>query len=149
MRDDAAASPVAATADVTSAHVSRNTNAADLPEVERQVHAALCAGAAGVEPPPQPPLRPGPAVPKRRSVAADAITCREDSYRFKSLERHQHAVHGLTPRAYRARWGLPKDGPMVCASYAKARADIVRAAALGQAKTPPPMKTRTRDSNMA
>jgi len=149
MRDDAAASLVAATADVIGAHVSRNSNDPDLPEVERQVHAALCAGAAGVEPPSQPPVRPCPAVPKRRSVAAEAITCLEDGHRFKSLERHLHAVHRPRPQADRARRGLPEDYSMVCASHAKSRADIARAAGLGQAKTPPPKKARTEDSNMA
>jgi predicted transcriptional regulator len=149
MRDDAAPSLVAATADVIGAHVNRNTSAVDLPEVDHPVQAPRRAVTARAEPPSQPPVRPGPTVPKRRSAAAEAITCLEDGQPFKSLERHQHAVHGLTPRADRARRGLPEDGPMVRASYATARADVVRAAALGQAKTPPPMKTRTRDSNMA
>jgi predicted transcriptional regulator len=41
------------------------------------------------------------------------------------LKRHL-AKHSLTPAAYREKWGLPADYPMVAPSYAKRRADLAR-----------------------
>ena len=53
-----------------------------------------------------------PAVPPADSVGEGYLVCLEDGKRFKSLHRHLKSAHGLTPEAYRDKWGLPADYPM-------------------------------------
>lgn len=53
-----------------------------------------------------------PAVPPAESVGEGYLVCLEDGKRFKSLHRHLKSAHGLTPEAYRDKWGLPADYPM-------------------------------------
>jgi predicted transcriptional regulator len=38
----------------------------------------------------------------------------------------------MSPEEYRAKWGLPKDYPMVAPNYAKARSDLAKQMGLGQ-----------------
>lgn len=119
------------TADIVSAFVSNNTaHASDLPEVIRTIHSALVGIAAGKAEAERPEV-PVPAVPVKRSVAEDHITCLEDGKTFKSLKRHLQAEHGMTPDQYRERWGLPRHYPMVAPHYAAARSELARAAGLG------------------
>jgi len=40
--------------------------------------------------------------------------------------------YNMSPEDYRAKWGLPKDYPMVAPSYAKARSDLAKQMGLGQ-----------------
>jgi predicted transcriptional regulator len=68
-----------------------------------------------------------PAVPIEESVHPDYIVCLEDGQRFKSLRRHLTQKYGMTPDAYRARWGLPHNYPMVAPNYAKVRSQIAKA----------------------
>nr|WP_258317117.1 MucR family transcriptional regulator [Brevundimonas diminuta] len=67
-----------------------------------------------------------PAVPIRKSITPDFIVCLEDGRKFKSLKRHLRTRYNLSPEAYRQRWGLPADYPMVAPNYAKAREDLAR-----------------------
>lgn len=67
-----------------------------------------------------------PAVPIRKSITPDHIVCLEDGRKFKSLKRHLRTRYNLSPEEYRAKWGLPRDYPMVAPNYAKARADLAR-----------------------
>ncbi|MDI1365260.1 MAG: MucR family transcriptional regulator [bacterium] len=119
------------TAGIVSAYVFNNAvPAADLPALIRVVHGALATvgGAADVEPA---PLK-GPAVSVKRSIAPDHLVCLEDGLKFKSLKRHLRSKYDLSPEAYRAKWGLPKDYPMVAPNYAKARSDLAKQMGLGQ-----------------
>ena len=77
--------------------------------------------------------RGGPAVPIRKSIMPDFIVCLEDGRKFKSLKRHLRVKYDLTPEQYIARWGLPRDYPMVAPNYAKARADLARQMGLREA----------------
>lgn len=77
--------------------------------------------------------RGGPAVPIRKSIMPDFIVCLEDGRKFKSLKRHLRVKYDLTPDQYIARWGLPRDYPMVAPNYAKARADLARQMGLREA----------------
>jgi predicted transcriptional regulator len=61
---------------------------------------------------------PTPAVPTKKSVFPDYIVCLEDGKKLKMLKRHLQTSYGMTPDAYRAKWGLPRDYPMVAPSYA-------------------------------
>ena len=51
---------------------------------------------------------------------------------MKMLKRHLMTEHGMTPDAYRARWGLGRDYPMVAPDYAKTRSDLAFRIGLGR-----------------
>ena len=70
----------------------------------------------------------------RRSITRDALISFEDNKPYKTLRRHL-AVRGLSPEEYRAKWGLPKDYPMVAPSYSEARASMARSIGLGSRVT--------------
>ncbi|TIL72312.1 MAG: transcriptional regulator, partial [Mesorhizobium sp.] len=51
---------------------------------------------------------------------------------------------GLTPDAYRAKWGLPADYPMVAPTYAASRSQLAKAIGLGRKAAPPAPVKKTR-----
>lgn len=125
------------TVGIVSAFVSNNSVAqGDLSALIATVHQALVKLTA---PEPAEEVRPAPAVPVKRSVQPDFITCLEDGLQFKSLKRHLRTRYDLTPDQYRARWGLPADYPMVAPNYAAARSELAKQSGLGQLrkKAPP------------
>ena len=135
---EAALSRVEMTTEIVSAYVEHNSvPPSELATLIRSVHDALGGLSAGTGPAAAPePLQPK--VPIRKSIATDHIICLEDGRRFKSLKRHLHAEHGLTPDAYRARWGLAKDYPMVAPAYADARSNLAKTIGLGRRFALPP-----------
>ena len=124
--------PVALTARIVGAYLAAGqASASEVPLVIGQVHAAL----AGLDRRPQTPApQLSPAVPIDRSVRDGYLVCLEDGRRFRSLKRHLRTVYGLTPDAYRARWGLPADYPMVAPSYSANRSALAKAIGLGAAE---------------
>jgi predicted transcriptional regulator len=63
------------------------------------------------EPKPHCDPRRVPAVPVERSILHHAIISLEDGQPYKTLYSHLSSL-GLTPKAYRRKWGLPRDYPM-------------------------------------
>ena len=124
---------------IVSAHVANNAvQAGDLPDLIQKVYQALTTLGAT----PAPEDKPEPAVPVRKSVFPDYIVCLEDGKKLKMLKRHLQTSYGLTPDAYRARWGLPSNYPMVAPSYAERRSALAKSIGLGRkpasrAATPP------------
>ncbi|KMO10474.1 MucR family transcriptional regulator [Methylobacterium platani] len=116
-------------ADIVGAYVTKNNvPASELPGLIAATHAALVKLSA----PPAPVAeKPTPPLPIRKTVTPDHIISLEDGKPYKSLKRHL-STRGLTPEAYRKKWGLPHDYPMVAASYAAARSELAKAAGLGQ-----------------
>ena len=47
------------------------------------------------------------------------------------LKRHLKTSYGLTPDAYRKRWGLAADYPMVAPNYAAQRSALAKKIGLG------------------
>jgi len=129
------------TADIVSAYVSNNTVSADtVPTLIAQIHAALSGvSEAPVEAEPEPQE---PAVPVRKSITPDFLICLEDGRKFKSLKRHLRTKYNMSPEEYRAKWGLPKDYPMVAPNYAKARSELAKQMGLGQGGRKPARATR-------
>src|SRR3954470_11482644 len=123
-------------ADLVSAYVSHNPlPASDLPSLIEAVHAALRrVGTSAVEPTPE---APKPAVPIRKSITPDRLISLEDGRPYQSLKRHL-AARGLTPEAYRAKWGLPPSYPMVAPNYAQRRSDLAKARGFGQRRPAEP-----------
>jgi MucR family transcriptional regulator, transcriptional regulator of exopolysaccharide biosynthesis len=119
------------TAEIVAAYVSSNSVAsADLLNLIREVHAALHRTATGAVESDAEPLKP--AVSVKKSLTPDYIVCLEDGQKFKSLKRHLRTHYDLTPEAYRGKWGLPADYPMVAPNYAKARSNLAKQMGLGQ-----------------
>ncbi len=119
------------TAEIVSAFVTNNkVKQGELSNLIENVHLALVkAPAAAVEPE---KLDLVPAVPIKKSVTPDYIISLEDGKKFKSLKRHLMSSYNLTPEEYRAKWGLPRDYPMVAPNYAKARSDLAKKMGLGR-----------------
>lgn len=116
------------TTEIVAAHVSNNTlPVSDLPRLIQDVYRTLSA-VGGSQPVPD---RPRPAVPIKKSVTADYITCLEDGKKLKMLKRHLKTAYNMTPEEYRERWGLPRDYPMVAPNYAKHRSSLAKKIGLG------------------
>ena len=116
-------------AQIVSAHVSNNSvQASALPDLIQQVYKALTM--VGHEPAPAEKLEP--AVPLKKSVFPDYIVCLEDGKKLKMLKRHLMTSYGMTPEAYRERWGLPSNYPMVAPSYAERRSALAKSIGLGR-----------------
>jgi predicted transcriptional regulator len=124
---------VALATDIVSAYVSNhNVPTGNLADLIRDVHTALQQSANGPsEPEPEPRE---PAVSVKKSVTPDAIVCLEDGKKFKSLKRHLRTDHNLSPEEYRARWGLPRDYPMVAPNYAASRSELAKKMGLGRGR---------------
>ena len=73
-----------------------------------------------------------PAVPVKKSVTKSAIVCLECGDKQKMLKRHLSTAHDLSPEAYKEKWGLPKDYPLVAPDYAKTRSELAKKIGLGQ-----------------
>jgi predicted transcriptional regulator len=118
-------------AKIVSAYAKRNSLAADqLPTLIATVHGALASIEGGG--PPEPAIALEPAVPIRRSVQPEAITCLDCGQRLKMLKGHLMKAHQLTPNAYRERWGLRSDYPIVAPNYAAHRSEMAKSYGLGQ-----------------
>lgn len=120
---------LALTTEIVAAHVSNNTVAVgDLPQLINQVYSSL-ANIGHV--PAAPTERPQPAVPVKKSVHPDYIICLEDGKKLKMLKRHLKTAYNMTPEAYRERWGLSIDYPMVAPNYARQRSRLAKEIGLG------------------
>jgi predicted transcriptional regulator len=119
------------TADIVSAYVGNNSvSASELPSLIQSVHRALASVANGGDAVEAAPKEP--AVPVKRSITPDHLVCLEDGRKFKSLKRHLRTKYNMSPEDYRAKWGLPKEYPMVAPNYAKARSELAKQMGLGQ-----------------
>lgn len=119
------------TADLVAAYVTNNSiPASELPGLMAKVHASLSGltHAASAEPGKPEPLTPAQV---RKSITPDALISFEDGKPYKTLRRHL-TLRGLSPEAYREKWGLPADYPMTSASYSAQRSELARSLGLGQ-----------------
>jgi predicted transcriptional regulator len=130
---------LATLAQLVSAYCMGNSvTTADLPSVIVAIHDTV-AGLGQAQPKAE--ATPVPAVPAKDSVTPAHIVCLEDGLKFKSLKRHLGASHGLSPEAYRRKWGLDAHYPMVAPDYAKLRSTQAVAIGLGRkAPAAPPPK---------
>lgn len=117
------------TADIVAAHVRHNSVAVgDVHSLITNVHDAL----SGLNDPAAPhPVTLPPAVPIRSSIKPDYLICLEDGKKFKMLKRHLMSKYQLSPDAYRAKWGLHDDYPMVAPNYARHRKKLAIENGLG------------------
>lgn len=121
-------------AEVLSAYLSNNTvTPADLSAVIETVKTAFGVSA-GLTPAADvdEPKKLEPAVSIKKSVTPDALICLQCGKSFKSLKRHLHTEHGLTPNEYRAAFGLKSDYPIVAPNYSAQRSSLALSAGLGR-----------------
>ncbi|MGZ3621227.1 MAG: MucR family transcriptional regulator [Candidatus Binataceae bacterium] len=131
MNDSASGSYIELTADIVSAYVSNNTvSANEIPGLINQVHSALMRVSVGQSDAQPEPLKP--AISVKKSITPDYLVCLEDGKKFKSLKRHLRTQYSMTPEAYRDKWGLAPDYPMVAPNYAAARSQLAKQMGLGQ-----------------
>ncbi len=113
------------TADIVASYVAKaSVPVGELPQLIRQVHAAL----AGIEPKP----KPEPAVPIKKSVTPNYVICLECGRKAQILKQHLSLAHDLTPEEYRQKWKLPSNYPIVAPKYAQQRSEIAKKIQLGR-----------------
>jgi predicted transcriptional regulator len=121
---------LALTTEIVAAHVSNNTVAVgDLAQLINQVYQSLAN--IGSAPTPAPAARPQPAVSVKKSIQPDYLVCLEDGKKLKMLKRHLKTAYNMSPEAYRERWGLAPDYPMVAPNYARQRSRLAKEIGLG------------------
>jgi predicted transcriptional regulator len=129
------------TKEIVVAFVTMNTIApTDLGDLIGSVARAL--EALGREQPE--PAQPEPAVPIRRSVHDDHLVCLVCGKSQKILRRHLDTAHQLTPEAYRERFGLKPDYPMVAPGYSRQRSEMAKGVGLGKRVQAPRRRRKPR-----
>ncbi len=121
------------TADVVKAFVANNAiPASELKNLVESVHAtfARLVHAPAPSAAPQPTATPAMI---RDSVTPDYLVSLENGKRYRTLRFHL-AKLGLTPEAYRQKWRLPPDYPMVAASFAARRSELAKASGFGKSR---------------
>lgn len=118
------------TVDVVSAYVGNNPVAREeLPNLVEKVYSAFVNAKNGSGSTNN--TQQKPAVPINKSLHDDYIICLEDGKKFKSMKRHLRTSYGMTPEAYRRKWDLSPDYPMVAPNYAKKRSTLAKEFKLG------------------
>ena len=115
-------------AKILTAYVTRNTVPLGvLPDLLSDVHRSIESLNRSVAPKISRPTE----AQIRASIRPDALISFEDGKPYKTLRRHL-TIRGLTPEAYKAKWGLPANYPLVAANYSARRSDISRQIGLSQ-----------------
>lgn len=113
---------------IVSAYVSYNaTSAPNLIALIASTYAALASlreahGDGVIE-------APTPAVPIQQALTPEYIVCLEDGKKFRSMKLHLSGL-GMTPKEYRAKWGLPSDYPMTAPTFAAKLSALAKAEGL-------------------
>jgi predicted transcriptional regulator len=118
---------------VTAYAAGNHLPATELPGLIRGVHASLQGLASGSA---QPAAKQRVLTPAeiRRSIQPERLVSFEDGKAYKTLRRHLARL-GLTPEAYRAKWGLPVDYPMTASDYSAQRSQLARDLGLGKSRS--------------
>ena len=146
--NDGDPSVLAMAADIVSAYVSHNPlPASQIPDLIQTVYGSLSetGGAAPAAPAPAADIGGAveretivarkPTMPVEDTIQPDYLVCLEDGKHLKMLKRHLRTAYGLSPAAYRAKWQLPADYPMVAPNYSKARSEAAKKNRLGHKRT--------------
>lgn len=117
---------------VIRAYVGNNPiSAGDLQALIRDTHRTV-SNLYGVDAPPDAePVVLTPAVPIKKRFTDTHVICLDDGLAFRSMKRHLAGL-GMTPAEYRAKWGLPKDDPIVHPSYSATRSALAKKSGLGR-----------------
>jgi len=142
---DATGNIIEHTAEIVAAFVGQNKVSADaLPDLIKSIYGVLTNIGA---PSAVAPEKLAPAVSIKKSITPDFLISLEDGKKYKSLKRHLRTQYNMSPEDYRAKWGLPKDYPMVAPNYAASRSALAKSMGLGRggaqkAAAPKPARAR-------
>lgn len=117
---------------VTAYAAGNHLPATELPGLIRGVHSSL-QGLVSESAQPAEKQRVLTPADIRRSIQSDGLISFEDGKAYKTLRRHLARL-GLTPKAYRAKWGLPVDYPMTASAYSAQRSQLARDLGLGKSR---------------
>ena len=121
------------TADVVKAFVANNAiPASELKTLVESVHATFSRLTNAAAAPAAPPPLATPAM-IRESVTPDFLVSLENGKKYRTLRFHL-AKLGMSPEAYRQKWRLPPDYPMVAASFAARRSALAKASGFGKSR---------------
>ena len=127
------------TASIVASYVETNKiAAADLPAIIKSTYAALSDAIQPAAPETEAVAKPT-AAQIRKSITPDKLISFIDNRPYSLLKRHL-TTHGLTPAAYRDRFGLPDNYPIVSASYAARRSELARSTGLGRKSVSEPVE---------
>jgi predicted transcriptional regulator len=116
-------------AKIIASYVSHhNLGPEQIPELIASVHRTI----AGLGRPTETIAALTPAVPIRRSVQRDTVTCLDCGWKGKMLRRHLTTRHGLSAEDYLKRWGLPGDHPLTAPNYSAQRSTLAKELGLGR-----------------
>jgi predicted transcriptional regulator len=122
-------------AQILSSYLSNNTvAAADLPSVIESVKSSFASVPGSVSAPAldnRDAKSWEPAVPVKKSITPEAVTCLICGEKFKSLKRHLQSAHQINPSEYRDAFKLKSDYPLVAPAYAARRSELAKALGLG------------------
>ena len=117
------------TADIVAAHVSNNSVAVnDLAPLISSVYNSL----AGVDRATEMEKTTEPAVAVNSALTRNKITCLECGWSGKTLKRHLSSAHDMMPDAYRERFDLRANYPMVTKAYSESRSQMAKDLGLGR-----------------
>ena len=135
---DNTAALMAMTTGIVANYVAHNRLAQDdLPALIQSIHGAL---STINDPQPEPveeDISKPTAAQIRRSVSDSGLVSFLDGKTYQSLKRHLTKL-GVSPPAYRERFGLNDAYPMVAPSYSARRSEIAKSLGLGQKRNAEP-----------
>jgi len=118
--------------EIVRSYVAHNTlTATELPNLIATVHRFL----SELGKPADAPARK-PVVAVNRSYGSDFVACLECGWRGQIIRRHLTTAHNLSPREYRAKWGLKDTHPLVAPAYTKRRSALAKELGLGHLRQP-------------
>lgn len=116
---------------IVASYVENNQMPADqVPGFIQNVMQALRTGGGEGTAAPAEALKP--AVPVRKSVTPDAVTCLVCGQSLKTLKRHIRTAHGMSEQEYREAFNLPRSHPLVSPNYSKQRTEMAKRIGLGR-----------------
>ena len=121
-------------AKIVSAYAARpDAKVDDIAELTAKLSKSLGGGASSGEvgAPAAQRLISTPAIAIEDAVTPGKVYCLCCGKGFKMLKRHLFAEHGLTEEAYRAKFGLADDFPLVAPEYSEMKAKTAKKLGLG------------------
>lgn len=129
------------TTDIVSAHATSYALKSDelLGEIQN-VYAKLSALGGGADvpcvslgtAPAETTTAPTPTMPLEAAFGTDRVFCLVCGKGMRTLKRHLGAAHGMTPREYRKKYGIPAGKPLTAKTYSEKRSKMARDLNMGE-----------------
>ena len=109
--------------------VTGNLSAEEMQDALHKTHATLSAlkGQEEMSAAPAVSVAESSPVDWRKSIRKHATTCLECEQAFKQLSRRHLMTHGLDPRSYRMKYGIPQSQPLTASATTERRRQVVQA----------------------